>query len=132
MDVFATDHANSVLLAIALVASSSACDGSTSENPPRAASGPMEPGSSAEPEARINADIARFVASDAVVRVQKRSDLDGDGRQDVLLVLQKQGAESSPRALMILRGAADRSEEHTSELQSLMRISYAVSCLNTK
>src|SRR3546814_1648041 len=27
---------------------------------------------------------------------------------------------------------ADRSEEHTSELQSLMRISYAVSCLKTK
>src|SRR3546814_3037941 len=26
----------------------------------------------------------------------------------------------------------DRSEEHTSELQSLMRISYAVFCLNTK
>src|SRR3546814_10448866 len=30
-------------------------------------------------------------------------------------------------------GAADvRSEEHTSELQSLMRISYAVFCLNKK
>src|SRR3546814_7727618 len=28
--------------------------------------------------------------------------------------------------------AAVRSEEHTSELQSLMRISYAVFCLNTK
>src|SRR3546814_3191759 len=27
---------------------------------------------------------------------------------------------------------ASRSEEHTSELQSLMRISYAVFCLNTK
>src|SRR3546814_3879527 len=27
-------------------------------------------------------------------------------------------------------GGADRSEEHTSELQSLMRISYAVFCLN--
>src|SRR3546814_9999681 len=27
---------------------------------------------------------------------------------------------------------ADRSDEHTSELQSLMRISYAVFCLNTK
>src|SRR3546814_10583707 len=27
---------------------------------------------------------------------------------------------------------ASRSEEHTSELQSLMRISYAVSCLKTK
>src|SRR3546814_7316558 len=28
--------------------------------------------------------------------------------------------------------AVDRSEEHTSELQSLMRISYAVFCLNKK
>src|SRR3546814_7773324 len=28
--------------------------------------------------------------------------------------------------------AIDRSDEHTSELQSLMRISYAVFCLNTK
>src|SRR3546814_1505044 len=30
------------------------------------------------------------------------------------------------------RAAAIRSEEHTSELQSLMRISYAVFCLNKK
>src|SRR3546814_5027395 len=29
-------------------------------------------------------------------------------------------------------GLADRSEEHTSELQSLMRISYAVFCLKKK
>src|SRR3546814_2303201 len=29
-------------------------------------------------------------------------------------------------------GAAERSEEHTSELQSLMRISYAVFCLKKK
>src|SRR3546814_8618844 len=29
-------------------------------------------------------------------------------------------------------GDVDRSEEHTSELQSLMRISYAVFCLNKK
>src|SRR3546814_5721976 len=29
-------------------------------------------------------------------------------------------------------GAVDRSEEHTSELQSLMRISYAVFCLKNK
>src|SRR3546814_3944014 len=29
-------------------------------------------------------------------------------------------------------GATGRSEEHTSELQSLMRISYAVFCLKTK
>src|SRR3546814_7922908 len=30
------------------------------------------------------------------------------------------------------RGASQRSEEHTSELQSLMRISYAVFCLKKK
>src|SRR3546814_8878075 len=30
------------------------------------------------------------------------------------------------------RGGQDRSEEHTSELQSLMRISYAVFCLKKK
>src|SRR3546814_18531251 len=30
------------------------------------------------------------------------------------------------------KGSTDRSEEHTSELQSLMRISYAVFCLNKK
>src|SRR3546814_4448335 len=32
--------------------------------------------------------------------------------------------------LIFLRGQPVRSEEHTSELQSLMRISYAVFCLN--
>src|SRR3546814_4203073 len=31
-----------------------------------------------------------------------------------------------------ISGAIDRSEEHTSELQSLMRISYAVFCLKKK
>src|SRR3546814_6180189 len=33
---------------------------------------------------------------------------------------------------MIARRSAKRSEEHTSELQSLMRISYAVFCLKKK
>src|SRR3546814_3589897 len=33
------------------------------------------------------------------------------------------------RQLLIAAMAAERSEEHTSELQSLMRISYAVFCL---
>src|SRR3546814_5843491 len=37
---------------------------------------------------------------------------------------------SAPRkAASVMRGSASRSEEHTSELQSLMRISYAVLCL---
>src|SRR3546814_5011071 len=38
-----------------------------------------------------------------------------------------------PRIRSVLNGAVDvRSEEHTSELQSLMRISYAVFCLKKK
>src|SRR3546814_6266752 len=39
----------------------------------------------------------------------------------------------SGRALLLTHGLnPDRSEEHTSELQSLMRISYAVFCLKKK
>src|SRR3546814_8639201 len=38
----------------------------------------------------------------------------------------------SEQELVILSQRADRSEEHTSELQSLMRISYAVFCLKKK
>src|SRR3546814_10533898 len=33
---------------------------------------------------------------------------------------------------LLAEGPTERSEEHTSELQSLMRISYAVFCLKTK
>src|SRR3546814_5007551 len=43
----------------------------------------------------------------------------------------KIGADDLPRALPPRDGVA-RSEEHTSELQSLMRISYAVFCLKKK
>src|SRR3546814_9009670 len=38
----------------------------------------------------------------------------------------------APFFVLVLRSARRRSEEHTSELQSLMRISYAVFCLNKK
>src|SRR3546814_7990297 len=40
--------------------------------------------------------------------------------------------DSMPGRLRKLAGGARRSEEHTSELQSLMRISYAVFCLKKK
>src|SRR3546814_3271530 len=42
--------------------------------------------------------------------------------------------QSRPDPFKLMRGRADvgRSEEHTSELQSLMRISYAVFCLKKK
>src|SRR3546814_1126248 len=52
-----------------------------------------------------------------------RSDGDRDGGTDLRI-------RGSGRRL--LRGVQSRSEEHTSELQSLMRISYAVFCLKKK
>src|SRR3546814_6900436 len=50
----------------------------------------------------------------------------GDGRPWLLVT----SAWHMPRAVASFRAA--RSEEHTSELQSLMRISYAVFCLKKK
>src|SRR3546814_1914607 len=38
----------------------------------------------------------------------------------------------SPTLTLSVKSEVDRSEEHTSELQSLMRISYAVFCLKKK
>src|SRR3546814_8830857 len=52
-----------------------------------------------------------------------------DNLGDVLDLLAAQGV-IPPVALQF--GVPDRSEEHTSELQSLMRISYAVFCLKKK
>src|SRR3546814_2452434 len=43
-----------------------------------------------------------------------------------------QRCERRERERHLIKIDADRSEEHTSELQSLMRISYAVLCLKTK
>src|SRR3546814_4377126 len=68
------------------------------------------------------------------------------GADDVLTLAQRSqgalgiGPQRPTRAAALLRQAQlrqvlqtpDRSEEHTSELQSLMRISYAVFCLKKK
>src|SRR3546814_8178892 len=42
------------------------------------------------------------------------------------------GRDSLDDAVVLRNGGLPRSEEHTSELQSLMRISYAVFCLKKK
>src|SRR3546814_3148563 len=52
-----------------------------------------------------------------------------EGRVPVLFYLA--GLTCTEETFMI-KGGAQRSEEHTSELQSLMRISYAVFCLKKK
>src|SRR3546814_8676389 len=62
-----------------------------------------------------------------VDRRRRRNDLQaGELHAPVLDTLAVLSAEARSTAV------ADRSEEHTSELQSLMRISYAVFCLKTK
>src|SRR3546814_6401897 len=61
-----------------------------------------------------HADVQRVIA-------QAEAELDGCGR----LVIRPSGTEPVIRVMA-------RSEEHTSELQSLMRISYAVVCLKKK
>src|SRR3546814_1817679 len=52
------------------------------------------------------------------------------GRYDCARVIAHQAKK--PGHKVSLSKAGSRSEEHTSELQSLMRISYAVFCLKTK
>src|SRR3546814_7769821 len=44
----------------------------------------------------------------------------------------RRGDQRRLQVRVVGRAAAERSEEHTSELQSLMRISYAVFCLKKK
>src|SRR3546814_9893606 len=55
----------------------------------------------------------------------------GAARRGVLVFSDGEGAPAVGGPLPALR-VAGRSEEHTSELQSLMRISYAVFCLKKK
>src|SRR3546814_9401512 len=52
-------------------------------------------------------------------------------RDDVDVVCELIGGSEGP-ARQLVEAALARSEEHTSELQSLMRISYAVFCLKNK
>src|SRR3546814_5781267 len=54
---------------------------------------------------------------------------DSRPRVAVVMVGLGLGRQVTERAIAELPGAISRSEEHTSELQSLMRISYAVFCL---
>src|SRR3546814_10523895 len=49
-----------------------------------------------------------------------------------IICLQSQWVAVEQRTSRVSRAQDPRSEEHTSELQSLMRISYAVFCLKTK
>src|SRR3546814_8369137 len=53
-------------------------------------------------------------------------------RADGVLIPQRAVKLAADAASVMVLDAKNRSEEHTSELQSLMRTSYAVFCLKTK
>src|SRR3546814_1513697 len=80
-------------------------------------------------------------------RVEKRTDpvtlLDPESEQTIgetgrrridigIAILDAAEIEENALWRLLNRGGENRSEEHTSELQSLMRISYAVFCLKKK
>src|SRR3546814_3647600 len=54
------------------------------------------------------------------------------GRKAWLFCGSDRGGQRAAVLYTLIQTAASRSEEHTSELQSLMRISYAVFCLKKK
>src|SRR3546814_10761803 len=75
-------------------------------------------------------DRRRGIGADGLMRVTAGTD-GADGADVTMRLLNADGsvAEMSGNGIRCL---AQRSEEHTSELQSLMRISYAVFCLKKK
>src|SRR3546814_7283536 len=56
----------------------------------------------------------------------------GQSVRKILERIAKEGRKYGVSLGLITQRPSDRSEEHTSELQSLMRISYAVFCLKKK
>src|SRR3546814_3893806 len=79
------------------------------------------------PQRAARAQISSAV--NVVIQVSRLS----DGRRKVTSLSEITGMEGETITMQeIFRFKQTRSEEHTSELQSLMRISYAVFCLKKK
>src|SRR3546814_5744444 len=89
--------------------------------------------------ARVCEEVLRCVVNELCQRVPRlvvqtsERRIDVVGRLDVDRCHVLLHSPSRPRvAAVMFQAARSRSEEHTSELQSLMRISYAVFCLKKK
>src|SRR3546814_9548089 len=90
------------------------------------------------------AEYAEALTHDPVPILRKRLIADGVASEDELVAIEQASAAAIsgaveaayaaayPDILELKRDVFARSEEHTSELQSLMRISYAVFCLKKK
>src|SRR3546814_3967222 len=78
------------------------------------------------------ADIARQLRSVDAMCVGEDADAVGDAIEALLADDARRAAMAAAGMELVEQGRGARSEEHTSELQSLMRNSYAVFCLNKK
>src|SRR3546814_2336758 len=74
-------------------------------------------------QGRVGVDMAQVATQLGIARRYAGADLSTLARNDVLDAIED---------VHYLEARQDRSEEHTSELQSLMRHSYAVFCLKKK
>src|SRR3546814_4260541 len=78
----------------------------------------------------------RAVEERQCLAVVERADLGHEAREEIERAItfgREAGKRAPPVATLLrVRSIDQRSEEHTSELQSLMRISYAVFCLKKK
>src|SRR3546814_4128268 len=77
---------------------------------------------------RISKNCVRGVAPPAQVRFVDHVIMQQRGRMNEF----NHRGQAVMRNPLVAQGLGHRSEEHTSELQSLMRISYAVFCLKKK
>src|SRR3546814_2013262 len=85
------------------------------------------------PRARDREDPLRHGGqAGAVVREAARSQPDTSRVAHMDLMILRAPIDTREPALLMFHAQLLRSEEHTSELQSLMRISYAVFCLKKK
>src|SRR3546814_6275356 len=83
-------------------------------------------------EGRILYDAYAVAQAARVQVVQAGPDVGSPDQLAAVRHHQQASPLGDPEGRREVRGGAARSEEHTSELQSLMRISYAVFCLNKK
>src|SRR3546814_3483280 len=86
---------------------------------------------------RVSGEAVKANAEVDAIRQQIAHAESGGSRRDqtaarALLILNKANLDARPVCEMVRVRDPARSEEHTSELKSLMRISYDVLCLNTK
>src|SRR3546814_7739004 len=78
------------------------------------------------------AQVDSSVGGKTAINTARGKNLVGAFHQPAAVLIDPATLDTLPERQMRAGYAEVRSEEHTSELQSLMRISYAVSCLQKK